>query len=138
MRNFLTQNWSKLTDKLPHSSSAYFEQLIKRYAAPDRHYHNLKHIETLLQLTEAQIWPGNRCLLWVSTLPLYQTAPNLLSLPRITLLPISSIDLMHTSCWISISPSLQLQWMPIIYTPNKSEKNTISTPMPNTMKAAER
>ncbi|MCP4156379.1 MAG: hypothetical protein GY757_52185 [bacterium] len=52
--NFLKSNWLNLTARYTNDdllAKEFLDELITKYSANSRHYHNLKHIEQLLKLT---------------------------------------------------------------------------------------
>ena len=48
--DFLIANWEKLTADLPIQKERYFQQLVQLYSSKNRHYHNLNHLQALLEL----------------------------------------------------------------------------------------
>ncbi len=52
MSDFLQSNWENLTNGLPTIKDEYFLELTNLYTSKNRFYHNLKHIETLLNYSE--------------------------------------------------------------------------------------
>lgn len=49
---YLHQNWSLLTETCSVPTETYFQELIKAYSSPKRHYHTLTHIRQLLQYVD--------------------------------------------------------------------------------------
>ncbi len=52
MNEYLLKNWQMLTKHALNPGLSFYDQLITSYSSPTRHYHNLKHIQDLLELTD--------------------------------------------------------------------------------------
>ena len=50
---YLKQNWQELTSGYEEPKEDLLEEILEEYSHPSRHYHNLGHIQALLELTEA-------------------------------------------------------------------------------------
>lgn len=49
---YLRENWQNLTAPYGSSHEGLFEELVRFYGDPARHYHTLHHVEALLKLSE--------------------------------------------------------------------------------------
>lgn len=52
MYEYLSHNWRDTTYDCSSNTSEYYEELLDRYTEGHRHYHNLHHIVSLLQLAD--------------------------------------------------------------------------------------
>lgn len=50
--SYLIQNWSQLTQAFGSKADGHLEELVKAYSFSTRHYHNLKHIQHLLEYVD--------------------------------------------------------------------------------------